>query len=237
MLLSTRVGPLPIDRYEHSELPAALRYLTTRGMSRAQVATRAQAALGRLSRPVCGSTARTPSKAKLDVMLEALGSNRAEFEALLAARPWAAAVEEDGVGDATAGSGRGRDELLELTTAPTTTPSAPSCSRSPAACAELVGSCSPRYGGRREAHRPACRCHLRVRPRRLRRGRRRDPRRRQPGPGRRQRRRAPARRLRDFDITGAEQRARDAIGDGQPVADVSWPDSTRASTGTLGPSR
>jgi hypothetical protein len=29
--------------------------------------------------------------------------------------------------------------------------------------------------------------------------------------------------VRDFDITGAEQRVREAIGDGQPVADVSCP--------------
>jgi hypothetical protein len=29
--------------------------------------------------------------------------------------------------------------------------------------------------------------------------------------------------VRDFDITGAEQRVREAVGDGQPVADVSCP--------------
>ena len=33
--------------------------------------------------------------------------------------------------------------------------------------------------------------------------------------------------VRDFDLTGAEQRARDAIGDGQPVKDVSCPVNPR----------
>jgi hypothetical protein len=33
--------------------------------------------------------------------------------------------------------------------------------------------------------------------------------------------------VRDFDVTGAERRVREAIGDGQPVADVSCPISPR----------
>jgi transcriptional regulator with XRE-family HTH domain len=106
----------PIDRYEHPELPAALRYLRTRaGLSRAQVATRAQGQLSAVYLAQCESETRTPSKAKLDVMLEALGSNRAEFEALLAARPWAK-VDEGAEWDTQPRAvwDRGRDELLEL---------------------------------------------------------------------------------------------------------------------------
>jgi transcriptional regulator with XRE-family HTH domain len=101
----------PIDRYEHPELPAALRFLRTRaGLSRAQVAARADGQLSAVYLAQCESGARTPSKAKLDVMLAALGSNRAEFEALLTAR-----VEEGTEWDdrPRAVWDRGRDELLE----------------------------------------------------------------------------------------------------------------------------
>ncbi|MBE2317470.1 helix-turn-helix domain-containing protein [Solirubrobacter sp. CPCC 204708] len=102
----------PIDRYEHPGLPAALRQLRTRaGLSRAQVAARAQGQVSAVYLAQCESATRTPSKAKLDVMLQALGSNRAEFEALLAAR-----VDEGAEWDAVPAAlwDRGRDELLAL---------------------------------------------------------------------------------------------------------------------------
>jgi len=62
------------------------------------------------------ASARTPSKAKLDVMLAALGSNRTEFEALLAERPGALRVVEGSECDACPAAiwDRGRDELLAL---------------------------------------------------------------------------------------------------------------------------
>lgn len=112
----------PIDRYEHPELPAALRWLRTRsGLSRAQVAARAQGQLSAVYLAQCEAdpstaSARTPSKAKLDVMLAALGSNRAEFEALLAERPWGLRVAEGSEWDAQPGAvwDRGRDELIAL---------------------------------------------------------------------------------------------------------------------------
>lgn|GEM_PF-4190261 len=107
----------PIDRYEHPELGVALRYLRTRaGLSRTQVAARAQGGLSAVYLAQCESAARTPSKAKLDVMLAALGSNRAEFEALLAGRPWALRVAEGAEWDARPATvwDRGRDELLAL---------------------------------------------------------------------------------------------------------------------------
>lgn len=101
----------PIDRYEHPELPSALRYLRTRAsLSRAEVVKRADGQLSAVYLAQCESGTRTPSKAKLDVMLAALGSNRAEFEALLGP------VEEGTEWDSTPAAvwDRGRDELLEL---------------------------------------------------------------------------------------------------------------------------
>ena len=109
----------PIDRYEHPELPAALRYLRTRaGLSRAQVVAGAGGQLSAVYLAQCEADPprRTPSKAKLDVMLAALGSNRAEFEALLAERPWARRVAEGTEWDTRPAAvwDRGRDELLAL---------------------------------------------------------------------------------------------------------------------------
>ena len=115
------VARYPVDRYEHPELPAALRYLRTRaGLSRAQVVARADGGLSAVYLAQCEAdpstaSARTPSKAKLDVMLAALGSNRAEFEALLTERPWAPRVAEGSEWEDRPAAvwDRGRDELLE----------------------------------------------------------------------------------------------------------------------------
>jgi transcriptional regulator with XRE-family HTH domain len=116
------VARYPVDRYEHPELAAALRHLRTRaGLTRAQVAERAGGQLSAVYLAQCEAdpstaSARTPSKAKLDVMLTALGSNRGEFEALLAERPWAAPVAEGREWEDRPAPvwGRARDELLKL---------------------------------------------------------------------------------------------------------------------------
>jgi transcriptional regulator with XRE-family HTH domain len=121
-IMQRALARYPIDRYEHPELGSALRYLRTRaGLSRAEVARRARGQLSAVYLAQCEAdpataSARTPSKAKLDVMLEALGSNRTEFEALLAERPWALRVVEGTEWDARPAAvwDRGRDELLEL---------------------------------------------------------------------------------------------------------------------------
>lgn len=96
----------PVDRYEHPELHLALRHLRTRqGLTRKQVAERSAArgegvSVAYLAQceadPASVSdpkSARTPSRAKLTAMLAAMGTNLAEFEALLAERPWAPVVE------------------------------------------------------------------------------------------------------------------------------------------------
>lgn len=121
-IIKGELARYPIDRYEHPELSPALRYLRAgAGLSRAQVAARAGGRLSAVYLAQCEAdpataSARTPSKAKLDVMLTALGSNRAEFEALLAERPWAVRVADGIEWDARPDAvwDRGRDELLEL---------------------------------------------------------------------------------------------------------------------------
>jgi hypothetical protein len=121
----------PTDRYEHPELHLALRHLRTgQGLSRPKVVELARErgeALSQIYLAQCEAdpaaardpkSARTPSRAKLEVMLGAMGTTLEEFEVLLAARPWAGPlpVEEGVEWDAAPGPlwERRREELAEL---------------------------------------------------------------------------------------------------------------------------
>jgi transcriptional regulator with XRE-family HTH domain len=82
----------PRNKYENDNLGVALRWLRASvGLRQSEVASNASDHGQELSVPYyseCERGTKFPSQAKLDVILEALGTNRSELDELLDQQPW-----------------------------------------------------------------------------------------------------------------------------------------------------